>query len=128
MTTHRAILVALAAAVAAVSPSFGAATVTTNETGIVYDISPWQKSENHETTAARLGCMRIAPEWGRSGPLSVAKAHAAGLSVNLWCSDSTFIYDTVKAWGSDVSTSNAPRAIVGHARSASPAGRGCAGR
>ena len=54
MTTHRAILVAIAAAVAAVTPLFGAATVTTNETGIVYDISSWQKSENHETTAARL--------------------------------------------------------------------------
>ena len=28
--------------------------MTTNDTGIVYDISPWQKSESHETTAARL--------------------------------------------------------------------------
>ena len=54
MTTHRAILAAIAAVVAAVSPSFGAATVTTNDTGIVYDVSPWQKSESHETTAARL--------------------------------------------------------------------------
>ena len=54
MTTHRAILAAIAAAVAALTPSFGAVTVTTNDTGIVYDISPWQKSESHETTAARL--------------------------------------------------------------------------
>ena len=76
-------------------------------------------SEANIAKAARLGCIRIAPEWGRSGPLSVAKAHAAGLSVNLWCSDSTFIYDTVKAWGSDVSTSNVPRAILAHARAMS---------
>ena len=34
--------------------SFGATTVTTNSTGIVYEISPWQKSESHETTATRL--------------------------------------------------------------------------
>ena len=54
MTTHRAFLVAIAAVVAAVTPSFGAATVTTNSTGIVYDIAPWQKSDSHETTAARL--------------------------------------------------------------------------
>ena len=76
-------------------------------------------SEANIATAARLGCVRIAPEWGRSGPLSVAKAHAAGLSVNLWCSDSTFIYDTVKEWGSDVTTSNVPRAVIAHARRAS---------
>ena len=63
--------------------------------------------------------MRIAPEWNSTGPLSVAKAHAAGLSVSLWCSDSTFIYDTVKAWGADVSTSNLPRAIIAHARASS---------
>ena len=54
MTTHRGILVAIDAAVAAVTPLFGAVTVTTNDTGIVYDISPWQKSESHETTTARL--------------------------------------------------------------------------
>ncbi len=75
-------------------------------------------SEAKIAEAARLGCMRIAPEWNKSGPLSVAKAHAAGLSVNLWCSDSPFIYDTVKAWGADVSTSNVPRAIIAHARAA----------
>ena len=69
--------------------------------------------------AAQLGCMRIAPQWNLAGPMPVAKAHAAGLSVNLWCSDSTFIYDTVKAWGADVSTSNVPRAIIAHARGAS---------
>ena len=74
-------------------------------------------SEKTIAEASRLGCVRIAPDWQRSGPLSVAKAHAAGLSVNLWCSDSTFIYDTVKAWGADVSTSNVPRAILAHARS-----------
>ena len=73
-------------------------------------------SEKTIAEASRLGCVRIAPDWQRSGPLSVAKAHAAGLSVNLWCSDSTFIYDTVKAWGADVSTSNVPRAILAHAR------------
>ena len=76
-------------------------------------------TEKSIAEAARLGCMRIAPEWNSTGPLSVAKAHAAGLSVNLWCSDSPFIYDTVKAWGADVSTSNVPRAIIAHARAAS---------
>ena len=54
MTNHRAFLAAIAVVLAAVSPSFGAATVTTNSTGIVYDIAPWQKSDSHETTAARL--------------------------------------------------------------------------
>ncbi len=54
MTTLRAFLAAIALVLAAVSPSFGAATVTTNSTGIVYDIAPWQKSDSHETTAARL--------------------------------------------------------------------------
>ena len=78
-----------------------------------------EMSEKTIAEAARLGCMRIAPEWNKTGPLVVAKAHAAGLSVNLWCSDSTFIYDTVKAWGADVSTSNVPRAILAHARAAS---------
>ncbi len=73
-------------------------------------------SEAHIAQAAALGCMRIAPQWNLSGPMSVAKAHAAGLSVNLWCSDSTEIYDTVKAWGSDVSTSNVPRVIAPYAR------------
>ena len=76
-------------------------------------------SEERIATAVRLGCVRIAPDWQRSGPMSVAKAHAAGLSVNLWSSDSPFVYDTVKAWGADVSTSNVPRAIVAHARGAS---------
>ena len=76
-------------------------------------------TEKSIAEAARLGCMRIAPEWRSSGPLGVAKAHAAGLSVNLWCSDSPFVYDTVKAWGADVSTSNVPRAIIAHARAAS---------
>ena len=75
-----------------------------------------EMSEKTIAEASRLGCMRIAPEWNKTGPLVVAKAHAAGLSVNLWCSDSTFIYDTVKAWGADVSTSNVPRAIIDYAR------------
>ena len=39
--------------------------------------------------------------------------------MNLWCSDSPFAYDTVKAWGSDVSTSNVPRAVIAYARAAS---------
>ena len=74
-----------------------------------------EMSEKTIAEASRLGCMRIAPEWNKTGPLVVAKAHAAGLSVNLWCSDSTFIYDTVKAWGADVSTSNIPRVIRDYA-------------
>ena len=78
-----------------------------------------EPSEAKIAEAARLGCIRIAPEWNKSGPLSVAKAHAAGLTVNLWCSDSPFVYDTVKAWGADVSTSNVPRAVIAHARAAS---------
>ena len=49
-----ALTTAYVAVLTAAMPSFGAATVTTNSTGIVYDIAPWQKSENHETTAARL--------------------------------------------------------------------------
>ena len=66
--------------------------------------------------AAKLGCMRIAPDWHEAtGPLAVEKAHAAGLSVNLWCSNTTEIYDIVKAWGSDVSTSDIPRAIHSYA-------------
>ena len=73
-------------------------------------------SEKTIAQAAQLGCMRIAPQWNLAGPMPVAKAHAAGLSVNLWCSDSTFIYDTVKAWGADVSTSNVARAIIDYAR------------
>jgi hypothetical protein len=47
----------------------------------------------------------------------VAKAHAAGLSVNLWCSDATETYDIVKEWGADVSTSNIPRFMAGYAQS-----------
>ena len=74
-----------------------------------------EMSEKTIAEASRLGCVRIAPEWNKTGPLVVAKAHAAGLSVNLWCSDSTFIYDTVKAWGADVSTSNIPRVIHDYA-------------
>ena len=66
--------------------------------------------------ALSVGCFRIAPEWSQAtGPLAVAKAHAAGLSVNLWCSNSPFIYDTVAAWGSDVSTSDIPRTIKAYA-------------
>ena len=73
-------------------------------------------SEANIALAASLGCMRIAPQWNQSGPMSVAKAHMAGLSVNLWCSDSAEIYETVKEWGSDVSTSNIPRVIARYAR------------
>ena len=66
--------------------------------------------------ALSVGCFRIAPEWSQAtGPLAVAKAHAAGLSVNLWCSNSPFIYDTVAAWGTDVSTSDIPRTIKAYA-------------
>ena len=43
-------LMAMAAAV----HSLDAATVTTNETGIVYDMPSWTKTGDYETTAARL--------------------------------------------------------------------------
>ena len=72
--------------------------------------------EDDIAQAAALGCVRIAPDWRRSGPMIVAKAHAAGLSVNLWCSDSAETYELVKEWGADVSTSNIPRAIAAYAR------------
>ena len=49
-----ALTTAYVAVLTAAMPSFGAATVTTNSTGIVYDIASWQKSDSHETTAARL--------------------------------------------------------------------------
>lgn len=63
--------------------------------------------------ALSVGCFRIAPEWSQAtGPMAVERAHAAGLSVNLWCSNTPFIYDTVAAWGSDVSTSDIPRTIL----------------
>ena len=71
--------------------------------------------EDDIAQAAALGCVRIAPDWRRTGPMIVAKAHAAGLSVNLWCSDSTEIYEIVKSWGADVSTSNIPRFIHDYA-------------
>ena len=54
MKTQTILATASVAVLSTVMPSFGTATVTTNDTGIVYDISPWQKSETHETTAARL--------------------------------------------------------------------------
>ena len=54
MKTQTILATASVAVLSTVMPSFGTATVTTNDTGIVYDISPWQKSESHETTAARL--------------------------------------------------------------------------
>ena len=54
MKTQTILTTAFVAVLSTVMPSFGTATVTTNDTGIVYDISPWQKSESHETTAARL--------------------------------------------------------------------------
>ena len=73
--------------------------------------------EDDIAQAAALGCVRIAPDWRRSGPMIVAKAHQAGLSVNLWCSDSTETYELVKEWGADVSTSNIPRFIAEYARS-----------
>ncbi len=67
--------------------------------------------------AQSVGCRRIAPDWNQAtGPIAVAKAHAAGLEVNLWCSNNPFTYDMVKAWGSDVSTSDIPRAIQAYAR------------
>ncbi|MBP5544169.1 MAG: hypothetical protein ILM98_08845, partial [Kiritimatiellae bacterium] len=73
-------------------------------------------TDNDIRKALSVGCFRIAPEWSQAtGPLAVAKAHAAGLSVNLWCSNSPFIYDTVAAWGSDVSTSDIPRTIKAYA-------------
>ena len=54
MKMQTTLATASVAVLMAAMPSFGATTVTTNSTGIVYDISPWQKSESHETTAARL--------------------------------------------------------------------------
>ena len=60
--------------------------------------------------ALSVGCMRIAPDWNQAtGPIAVKRAHDAGLSVNLWCSNSRDIYDIVKLWGADVSTSDIPR-------------------
>ena len=72
--------------------------------------------------AAALGCVRIAPDWRRTGPMIVAKAHAAGLSVNLWCSDATETYEIVKEWGADVSTSNIPRFMAEYAKSSQGVG------
>lgn len=78
-------------------------------------------SERNIALAASLGCFRIAPNWdGATGPMAVAKAHATGLSVNLWCSNAPTTYDIVKAWGADVSTSDFPRAIRGHAIGTGP--------
>ena len=74
--------------------------------------------EDDIAQAAALGCVRIAPDWRRTGPMIVAKAHAAGLSVNLWCSDATETYDIVKSWGADVSTSNIPRFMHAYAQAA----------
>jgi len=54
MKTRTILATASVAVLSTVMPSLGAATVTTNDTGIVYDIAPWQKSESYETTASRL--------------------------------------------------------------------------
>ena len=89
-------------------------------------------TEDRVAEALRLGCVRVASRWDLSPQDLVDKLHASGLSVNLWCGDSSEIYDTVKAMGADVTTSNVPRAVIGHARAASAAGsgspRGAAGR
>jgi glycerol-3-phosphate dehydrogenase (NAD(P)+) len=81
-------------------------------------------TEDRVAEALRLGCVRVASRWDLSPQDLVDKLHASGLSVNLWCGDSSEIYDTVKAMGADVTTSNVPRAVIGHARAASAAGSG----
>ena len=73
-------------------------------------------TEDRVAEALRLGCVRVASRWDLSPQDLVDKLHAAGLSVNLWCGDSPEIYDAVKAMGADVTTSNVPRAVIGHAR------------
>ena len=73
-------------------------------------------TEERIAEAVRLGCVRVASRWDLSPQNLVDKLHAAGLSVNLWCGDSPEIYDAVKAMGADVTTSNVPRAVIGHAR------------
>ena len=81
-------------------------------------------TEDRIAEALRLGCVRVASRWDLSPQDLVDKLRASGLSVNLWCGDSPEIYDTVKAMGADVTTSNVPRAVIGHARAASAAGSG----
>ena len=44
---------------------------------------------------------------------------AVAVVSTVWFSDSPFVYDTVRVWGADVSTSNVPRAIIAHTRGAS---------
>ena len=73
-------------------------------------------TEDRVAEAVRLGCVRVASRWDLSPQNLVDKLHAAGLSVNLWCGDSSEIYDTVKAMGADVTTSNVPRAVIEYAR------------
>jgi len=57
MNSHKLNMTAVAATLSVLTsflPAFGETTVTTNETGIVYNIGCWTKSESHETTAVRL--------------------------------------------------------------------------
>lgn len=61
--------------------------------------------------AIGLGCALIAPEHETTKEM-VDRAHAAGILVNLWCSDTIEVYRDVKAKGADFSTSNVPRKIL----------------
>lgn len=61
--------------------------------------------------AIELECALVAPEHPTTKEM-VDRAHAAGILVNLWCSDSIDIYRDVQAKGADFSTSNVPRKIA----------------
>ena len=69
-------------------------------------------TEEKLAEATALGCNGISPQIP-TDPALVEKAHAAGLIVNLWCSDTPELYREARDKGADLSTSNRPRMVRG---------------
>ncbi len=68
-------------------------------------------TEEKLAEAIAIGCNGISPQIP-TDPAFVEKAHAAGLLVNLWCSDTPELYREAQVKGADFSTSNKPRMIL----------------
>lgn len=71
----------------------------------------WSNTAEVILSASLMGCRRLCTVWDNSTAHGVVLTHQAGMTANLWCSDTPEVYRLVSLMGADVSTSNVPRAI-----------------
>lgn len=62
--------------------------------------------------ASLLGCTRLNTRWNRSTARGVDLTHQAGMTANLWCSDTPEVYRLISLMGADATASNRPRELI----------------